>query len=166
MTRSERIEITLPTGKSVQATKIIVQSEIPYSREKIWQLIMTTHSLQFICRPWIFFKPQKGQHLNEQWREGDTARLTLWVYGFFPFGKHNIFLERIAPLHYQIQSRETGNFITVWDHLITMKESGAGATRYSDEVVIYAGVLTGLVAWWSKGLYRHRQRRWLKLLAC
>lgn len=165
MSTIEEIDITLHTGKPVIAKKITVQSVFPYSREDVWQKIQTSKSLQFICRPWIYFEQQKGEVLKEQWRAGDTARLKLWVYGFLPFGRHDIFLERIDSQRYEIQSRETGNLVKVWDHLITMEELEPRKTKYTDEVIIFAGLLTTLIAWWSIGLYKHRQRRWLKLLA-
>ena len=54
--------------------------------------------------------------------------------------------------------------IKSWDHKIILEPVG-GATRYTDEVEIHAGLLT-VPAWLFAHLfYRHRQRRLAEVVA-
>jgi hypothetical protein len=160
---AHRHEFQNPQGRTFIGKKIIIQSYFPYQREHIWAKIQYTSSLQYICRPWLSFRPRAGHALPAKWQAGDTAKLSLTAYGIFPLGKHDIHLELIDAERYTIQSRERGRIVSIWDHLITLEAAGTG-TIYTDEVVVYAGRLSGFVAWWATHLYRHRQRRWQRLL--
>ncbi len=151
------------SGKTWQGRQIVVESFFPYQRDVVWSKLQTTYSLQFICKPLLYFKPQRGATLKAAWSEGDTAKLRLVGYGFVPLGNHNIHLETIDADNYRIQSRESGQILKIWDHLITLEPTTDG-TLYTDLVNIYAGALTGFVAWWATHLYRHRQKRWQLLL--
>lgn len=151
-------------GRTFIGKKIVIRSYFPHQREQIWAKIQYTSSLQYICKPWLSFSPRAGHALPEKWQQGDTARLRLVAYGVFPLGKHDIHLETISNEDFVIQSRERGNLVAIWDHLITLQAEGEG-TVYTDEVVVYAGGLTSFIAWWAMGLYKHRQRRWQQLLA-
>lgn len=117
---------------------------------------MTPESLKFICRPRLYFTAEAGDTVKEKWQHGDTAQLKVWGYECLPFGNHTIHLERVDPQQFGIQSREKGSLVQIWGHRITMQETEPGRTRYTDQMVIYAGMLTRLVAWWSMGLYKHR----------
>lgn len=56
-----------------------------------------------------------------------------------------------------------GTLATKWDHLITIQASEQGS--YTDRVEVRAGVLTPFVWLFSWFFYRHRQRRWQRLIA-
>jgi hypothetical protein len=63
----------------------------------------------------------------------------------------------------QVRDRGRGDLVRVWDHLVTIEETTAGKTRYTDRLEIEAGILTPLVWLYGQVFYRHRQRRWRKL---
>jgi hypothetical protein len=52
--------------------------------------------------------------------------------------------------------------IPVWDHLITIEPQQDGV-RHRDQVEVSARVLTPLICMFAQIIYRHRQRRWLRL---
>lgn len=158
------ITLRTPSGKSVSGIRIRVQSYLPASRAAIWAQLTTVASLRFICRPWVFFSYLGKGPLGNDWKTGDVFPFFLWLYGILPGGRHTIRLEKIDAAAYAIQSRESGAVVSVWDHLITLQEVAPNQTLYTDEVDLYAGALTPLVAWWSIRFYTHRQRRWQVLL--
>jgi hypothetical protein len=53
--------------------------------------------------------------------------------------------------------------VSVWCHRITVEPAGAARCRYTDEVEIGAGRLTGLVRALASGFFRWRQHRWQRL---
>lgn len=158
--------ITLRTssGKSVPGTRIRVQSCLPASREAIWAQLTTVGSLRFVCKPWVFFCHRGKSPLGNDWKTGDVFPFFLWLYGILPGGRHTIRLEKIDRSNHAIQSRESGAVVSVWDHLITLHEVSANETLYTDQVDLYAGRFTPVVAWWAIRFYQHRQGRWVALL--
>lgn len=164
--RSDIQHITLEGAGGLKrpGRRVTVQSIFPYPADLIWSELQRTESLQFVCRPLLYFTPRDTYRLPEYWREGETARLYLWGLGFLPFGKHDINLEWIDASNYIIQSRERGSLMRTWDHFIHLEPEGNYLTRYTDQITLEAGVLTSALAWWTRLFYRHRQRRWQELL--
>jgi hypothetical protein len=161
----QRITRQSSDGKVIPTIRIRVASKLPASPAALWAQLTTVESLKYICKPWVVFWLRGHQPLPTTWREGDAFPLFLWLFGVVPGGRHTIRLERIDPHAFEIQSRESGTIVPVWDHLITLREAAPGITDYTDEVDLYAGVLTPVVAWWAIRFYRHRQRRWRKRLS-
>jgi hypothetical protein len=151
-------------GTHVTGIRIRVESRMPVARHVFWSRLTTVASLRFVCKPWIYFRYCGKRPLNDRWHEGETFPFFLWLFKVVPLGYHSIQLEKIDPAHYAIQSRERGSVVTTWDHLITLQEIAPNETHYADEVDLYAGWLTPVVAWWSTRFYEHRQRRWRTLL--
>jgi hypothetical protein len=86
-----------------------------------------------------------------------------------PLGTHALTIERIDPAAREIQSREHDRLVHRWDHLIRVRATADGRTRYSDDIDIGAGPLTPLVWLFANFFYRHRQRKWrlvAKRLSC
>ncbi|HUR47928.1 MAG TPA: hypothetical protein VMY88_00155 [Acidimicrobiales bacterium] len=69
----------------------------------------------------------------------------VYLLGVVPLGPHTIFCERIDSGARTIQTRESGPRVRRWDHQMRVRPSPDGRTLYSDEIIIEAGWLTGLV---------------------
>ena len=52
----------------------------------------------------------------------------------------------------------------VWNHTIRFRPLENGKLHCTDEIEIQAGLLTGVVWAFAHVFYRHRQRRWRRLL--
>ncbi|MDX2283374.1 MAG: hypothetical protein NW241_04395 [Bacteroidia bacterium] len=156
------VSLRLPDGSAAAGLRITIQSDFPAPPARVWELLQSPDTLRFICRPLMYFEPEGPQ--PAQWVPGQAAAFRLRAYGIVPLGRHVIRLERIDPQRAEIQSREAGALMQVWDHLIALQPGPEGRTRYTDQVDLYAGWLTRPIAWWASLFYRHRQRRWLRLL--
>lgn len=143
--------------------KISVSSVFDCPPEKMWKKLLDIGTLIYICKPWATFRPVGGT-LSDRWEENVAYRFRLNVSGCIPVGVHEIRLERIDSGKLEIQSRERNKIVTTWDHLITLRETDGGKTHYTDIVELRAGVLTPFVALWSIGFYKHRQRKWRRLI--
>ena len=91
-----------------------------------------------------------------------------WDFGCsvsFPLGRQTIAIS--IPLrgdsHIELRDNGFSGLISRWDHLITIR-SVVGGCVYSDRVEINAGVLTPFVWVFAWLFYRHRQRRWQRLV--
>lgn len=141
---------------------ITVRSLLPCSPNRIWEQVRTSGLMMHVNWPVLSFREDDSE-LPAIWTEGKSQDLRLYAFGIIPLGKHNIYIERIDPEAYILQSREIGQIAQIWNHTIKLTLQEDGQTLYSDVVRIYAGKMTSLVAFFAKLLYRYRQTRLQKL---
>lgn len=132
--------------------------------EQLWDEIRRPASLRFVSAPLLHFEPLIPGELDSDWVVGKTYALRLSLFGFLPAGGHRITLVSINRDANLIESRESGTLSPVWNHTIRFHALGDGKLHYSDEIEIQAGLLTGFIWVFAHLFYRHRQRRWKKLL--
>jgi len=94
------------------------------------------------------------------WIEGRHDPVPVVPVRSIPLGTRTLFTEHVDQTAREIQSEERDPLIRRWDHLISVRPTDDGRTRYCDEIVIEAGLLTPLVWSFAQWFYRHRQRRW------
>ena len=90
--------------------------------------------------------------------------LKLYLFGFLPLGNHTIRLINIDRSENKIESTESGLLARVWNHTIQFQEIEENRIYYTDTIEIKAGILTPMIWSFAQLFYRHRQRRWRKLL--
>jgi hypothetical protein len=142
---------------------IKVSSIFPALPDAIWPLLMRLDTLRYIAAPWAVFAPAGSQD-GAIWRENESYCFRLRIFGVLPLGIHTVRIQTLDSAGYNIQTAEENKFVPVWKHKITLIPQGADSSFYTDEVEIDAGLLTGLVYCWGTAFYRHRQRKWLRLL--
>lgn len=150
-------------GKHVSARVLRVQSVIPVPIDSAWAWVQTPALLEFVAKGRVRFVPEAGA-FPARWHQGDTVGTRMRLYGFLPFGGvHWLYIETVDHAQRRIATREWDRAAKVWNHQIRLQSLGPYSTLYTDEIVIYGGAGTGLITWWARGFYRHRQRRWQKL---
>ena len=97
------------------------------------------------------------------WDEGESADVTLHALGLIPLGKHTIFMEKVDLENFELLTKESGQIAQVWNHRVSIQLHEDDKTLYTDEVQIYAGKWTAIVAFFARFFYRYRQSRWQKL---
>jgi hypothetical protein len=141
---------------------VTVTSDFPASIDEIWEKLQSLNTLQHIASPYAKFQPVGNT--EQIWREGQTSEFNLKLFCFIPMGIHTIEIIQFDKTALTIYSNERNIMIPVWNHRITLSRISDGITHYSDEVEVFAGWKTPFVCAWSKAFYKHRQRRWIKLL--
>jgi hypothetical protein len=142
---------------------ITLSSIFPAVPERIWPLLIRIDTLRYIAFPYAVFSLVDDAKVTE-WRKGETLRFRLRVFGFIPLGIHSIRAEEMNRDAFIIRSHEGNRFVPVWNHTITLKPAGPNSTEYTDTIELDAGLLTGVVLIWSTAFYRHRQKKWIKML--
>jgi hypothetical protein len=144
---------------------ISVSSVYPASAKTIWKRLLHIDTLKTITKPMMTFTPVGQAAENPAWIEGGVYSFKIRLFGMIPIGGHHIIdVKSIDKARFIIQTHERNATVTIWNHRITLTPLPDGHTRYTDIVEIYAGWLTPAVVWWSGIFYRHRQRKWAKLL--
>lgn len=144
--------------------KATIRSAFACSPAFAWDKVQTSALLQEVIYPLLRIAPAAGASFPARWEEGQSVHGRLYLFGFLPLGKHVIHIERVDAERRQIQSRESGGLIRRWDHLVTVRPGDDGQTIYSDEIEIECGWLTPLVWAFANAFYRHRHRRWKRLI--
>ena len=143
---------------------VTVSSILPASADRIWDRLMRLETLQYIAAPYAAFAPV-DQDRGLVWKEGETTRFRLHLFGFVPLGLHTIHVCRFDRETYRVYTEENSRALPVWNHSISIVPLGEGKARYTDEVTIGAGFMTGVVSLWGRLFFRHRQRKWKRLLS-
>lgn len=160
--KNEEVGIKDPDNWLQLGRRVIVQSILDCQPQRAWEQVRTSGLLFHVAWPILVFKT--GPHgMPAIWDEGESAEVGLYVLGVLPLGKHTIRMEKVDQENYELQSRESGQMAQIWNHRISIQPHGEGQTSYMDEVDIYAGKLTPLVAVFARFFYRYRQMRWQKL---
>lgn len=135
------------------------------SEDELWEKIKEPWSLQYVAAPILSFIPEGGVTLTGDWEVNKPYPLKLFLFSVIPLGTHTITLIKIDKESKTIQSQEKGLIAPVWNHDIHFSEIEPGKVSYTDKIEIKAGLLTPFIWFFAHLFYRHRQRRWRRLLA-
>ena len=135
-------------------------SIFPSSRDRVFQKLQKLETLQYIAKPYAAFEPV-GDSVSA-WEVGSTSSYRFRLFGFIPYGTHTIHIVRFDPDG--ISSKESNEHVPVWNHDIFLKDINGCSTRYTDRVEIRAGWKTMFIWLWANAFYRHRQRKWIRML--
>ncbi|MEL7609305.1 MAG: hypothetical protein AAGU74_07345 [Bacillota bacterium] len=139
-----------------------VTSLFPAAPDVIWRRLIRIETLQYVASPLLMFEP--ASHEDAVWRAGETAQFLLRLLDILPLGLHTLRLETVDHATYTVQTRESSRLLPVWNHRITIEPMGSGSSFYTDTVQIGAGRRTSFIHLFARVFFRHRHRRWLKLL--
>jgi hypothetical protein len=155
----EKIKIDY-MGEKVTAHKLTVSSEIPIDINTAWEKVQTSSLWEFVIKGKIKFRPV-GDYFPERWEQGTTVKVRMILYGVIPFGGvHTLFFEKVDGENKVIQTREWDDSAKVWNHKISLTKISDSDIYYEDDIIIYGGLITGVISSWAKSFYKHRQKRW------
>ncbi len=134
----------------------------PASKDKVYEILKNFDILKKITYPYISFEPINNSE-DLEWKVGETFVFKAKLLTVIPFGTHTIHVLEFDK-DKRIYTNEVNTYVPVWNHEVRLEELADGATKYIDIVEIYAGWKTVFVYAWAKLFYRHRQRKWVRIL--
>lgn len=137
---------------------ILVTTLLPADSAVIFRKLQEIDTLRYICAPMAKFTPLDDRQI---WAAGARFRFNLSVMGI-KFGVHTI--DVLAFDTDCISTQESNKHVPVWNHIITLEQKSGERTKYTDMVEIRAGWKTVFIWLWGQVFYRHRQRKWRKML--
>lgn len=141
-----------------------ISTQFMCSEAEIWQKIEKPKSLEYVTAPILKFILEGTGGFDETWEINRDYNLKLYLFGLIPLGRHRIRLVKIDKQRNIIESREKGFLTRVWNHTITFHQAGDRKVHYTDEIEIKSGLLTPVIYVFAHLFYRHRQKRWKRLL--
>lgn len=136
------------------------------SAERAWAALRRPELLAYVARPIQAFHPVDPPLWPVTWADG-RYQVKLRLFGLLPMGEQWIVIETPAGRSgsYRLRDNGHGDLVRRWDHLITIDPLSGDRCRYTDQVEVRAGLLTPFVAAFAWIFYRHRQRRWRRLVS-
>ncbi len=133
--------------------------------DRVWEEVLRPALLLYVSRGVLSFRPLDPPQFPDLWAPG-AYRVGVVLLGWLPLGWQIVQIEfpPATPPCRRMRDNGRGWALRRSDHLIEIAPEGAG-TRYTDRVEIEAGVLTPLIAAGAGLLFRHRQKRWRRLVA-
>jgi len=113
-----------------------------------------------VLRGLIGFPSGVGGH--GRFGEGDEGSGWLRLLHIVPFTRWSIQVVQVDEASRIIRTHEHGWPIRRWDHTLAVEPTATGC-RYTDGLVLDAGVLTPVAAGVATLLFRYRHRRWRAL---
>lgn len=141
---------------------IHIETELPTAAKSVWRAMQHPASFSYVCRGLISIPALTGR--TEPMHEGECGTGWLLLFHVIPLSHHTIHLVEVDEGTHTLRSHEHGGMLRTWNHTLHVEPVSDVTCRYSDTVEIDAGHLTAVVAWFSRGIYRYRQRRWHKLV--
>ncbi|MGY1673218.1 SRPBCC family protein [Geodermatophilus sp. SYSU D00710] len=127
----------------------------------VWSAVRTPAALVHVAAPVLRFPALEAR--IRPWQAGESVTTWLLLFGLLPVSRHTLRVESVDDDARAVRSDDHGSLVRSWRHLITVTPLDEGGCRYTDEVEIDAGPLTGPVWLFAEALYRWRQRRWRRL---
>jgi hypothetical protein len=125
--------------------------------------VLTPALLNYVVAGLMKFQPIDPPAFPDRWIPGKYM-VRMLAFHVIPVGRQVVGIELPQESDdWFVRDNGGGSIARVWDHLIFVEPEGKG-TRYTDLVRIDAGILTWPVVLYATLFYRHRQRRWRKLV--
>jgi ligand-binding SRPBCC domain-containing protein len=140
---------------------VTVSTLLDAPADAVWAAVQRPSSFLAVTRHLLSVPALRGR--TEPWREGETVRSWIFLFGVIPFSYHHLTVASIDDGRRILRSDERGGPIRFWRHDIEVRPVSPTRCRYEDRIEIDAGALTALVAAYAHVFYRLRQRRWRQL---
>ncbi|MCT4580606.1 MAG: hypothetical protein N4A35_04245 [Flavobacteriales bacterium] len=151
-------------GRKVKGKKVIVRSIIDSPIKNVWEKLLQSQTLEYVARGVMKFRPLKGK-FPKIWKVHTIVQTKVLLFHFIPIGGvHSIAFEKIDVTAYQIQTVERNRSAKIWNHTMELTAVSQQQTSYKDEIDVYCGFLTPIMARGVLLLYQYRRRRWKKML--
>tara|TARA_B100000508_G_scaffold115566_1_gene94678 strand:- start:3742 stop:4182 length:441 start_codon:yes stop_codon:yes gene_type:complete len=141
--------------------KVTVTSKFLASTDRVWELLQRSQTLVYVAEGVMTYDGE--DELPERWEVGTEVNLKPRLYGRSQ-GNHYVQFMEVNPAVRVIETMEWGGPITRWNHTMSLIEVSSNECEYTDAIEIQAGLMTIPVWAFAQFFYRHRHRRWLKLL--
>ena len=139
-----------------------VESVLEADADDVWSVMQRPDTVRYVLRPWIWLPAVNGR--SDLAREG--ASLTGWMFLLYviPLGKYTITVADVDPMNRTVRTREHGGVVRSWQHMLQAEPLEPGRCRYTDTVLIDAGLFTPVVTAFARALFRYRHWRWWRLV--
>ncbi len=126
--------------------------------EAVWRALRSPATLVHVAAPVLRMPALDGR--RRAWQQGESVTTRLLLFGWLPVSRHTVRIEVLDDARRTARTQEHGGPVSVWRHHLSVEPVGPARCRYTDEVQIGAGRLTGVVGVLAGAFFAWRQHRW------
>jgi hypothetical protein len=160
---AQHLAAGLAVGCVVDGAVVCVQSRLPASATRVWELLLRKETFLHITRGMAAFT-DAADWPSILFVPGATLKTRVRLFGWGPAMPHQVRVIRVDESQRAINTEEDGGLVRVWNHQIRVEPLSDVECRYTDRIELQAGLLTPGVWLFAQIFYRYRQRRWRTLL--
>ncbi len=134
--------------------ELCVHAEYPDDADPVFARARSLTDMVRASWPLTFYKGLPRADMEE----GRTYVTDIKVLGMFPVPGYRIEIERLDSDARIMQSREGNGQVRTWEHELTVEPQESGS-RWTDRVIIDAGMRTAIVARFARMMYVRRHKR-------
>jgi len=132
---------------------------LPGPANRVWELLLLKDSFLYVTRGLMSYT-DTDQWPTRLFTEGTTLTTRVRLFGLGPSFPHKVQVVRVDEAQREIETKESGGLVRVWDHRMRVDAVSEVTCRYTDCIEVQAGLLTPLVWLFAAGFYRYRHSRW------
>jgi hypothetical protein len=152
-------------NKIVNAKIVSVSSDFNHNIHTFFEQELIKQNTLDVVNPLAKIRFIKQNTGSTFWLQGFDYELEIKPFGLFNiWGIHHIHIVNIDKQATTITTIEKNNICKVWNHSLTFKKINENKTKYTDQVLLYAGFLTNLISMFLAFSYKKRHKNWHKLL--
>lgn len=151
-------------GRKVKGKRVVVRSIIERPIKNVWKKLLQSQTLEYVAKGLMKFKPLNGE-FPKVWEVDTVVQTKVFLFHFIPMGGiHSIEFAKIDSNEFQIQTFEQNTSAKIWNHTMDLTAVNEKQTSYKDEIDVYCGFLTPIMARSVLLLYKYRRKRWGRML--
>jgi hypothetical protein len=142
--------------------QVTVSSRLKLDADTVWDAAKRSKTLGYVLRGLLHYRTPMS--LPRVWRAGQTVRLRFYLLGMIPWLSQTIHLIRVDERRREIWTEAASEVLVHWRHVLKVEAIDEQRCRVTDRIDFHAAGLT-LPVWFAAHLlYRHRHRRWKRLV--
>lgn len=136
-----------------------VSTILPAPASRVWGLLPLKDTFLYITRGMMSYT-DTDQWPTRLFTEGTTLTTRVRLFGWGPSSPHKVAVVRVDDAQGEIETKECGGLVRVWNHQMRVEPVSGVECRYTDCIEVQAGLVTPLVWLFAALFCRYRQRRW------
>jgi len=149
-------------GAVADGLTVRLSTQLPASADEAWERLLQKETFLDIIRGWLTVKNFDSLPAR-LFLPATTFVMQIRPFGIGPVSSHSVRVIRVDLATREIETEESGQLVTSWNHQMKVETLPGNQSRYTDCIHLKAGLLTPLVWLFACLFYRSRQRR-LRLL--
>lgn len=134
-------------NKVANAKIISVTSVFSFSAERVYEQSLNKNTYLETSKPTLNLRLNDDYRYSALWQTGVDYELSLKLFGFIDiWGTHHFKLLSADEQALKLTSRERNKRCKIWEHTRSLKKINEAQCECTDEIVLYAGGLTPLLA--------------------
>ncbi len=154
----------IAVGCVADGVTVRVSTELEASADHVWERLLQKKTYLYLVQGWLAIEKTQAWP-DAFFVQGASIVMQIRLFGKGPLSSHEAQVVLVDESAREIATDESSRLVRIWKHCMRVEALPGNRSRYTDRVLISAGLLTPAVWLFASLFYRARQQRWKRLLA-